>query len=233
MASINAENTIPLSALSRSDSDAYSPETDDLDHYRAVSPIAIAAMLFSLLSPFILFDPMLGLIPFLGIYLSIRALGRINADPEHLMGIGLARFALAFSIVFLVGGLADHAYIYHTEVPEGYERITFENLTPDSNVTGQLYPPNVERLNGKKVFIKGYMKPGVAQDHIQDFLLVRDMGECCFGTSKPIITDRVKIHLTNVEGIDYGLSVKAWGVFRFDPTRQPGVYYYLDEAEAR
>ena len=228
---MNAQNTIPLSPLSPTE--AFVRPIVDEEGYRAVGPLAIAAALFTLLSPFICFDPLLGLIPCLGIYLSIRAIGRIKAEPDHFTGLGIARFALAFSVALLVGGLGAHAYIYNTEVPEGFDRITFENLSPDPSVVGQAYPPKIEQLNGKKVFIKGYMKPGFASSQIRDFLLVRDMGECCFGTTNPIITDRIKIHLTNPEGIDYGLGVKAWGVFRFDPKRQPGVYYYLDDAEAR
>jgi hypothetical protein len=46
-------------------------------------------------------------------------------------------------------------------------------------------PPDIAALDGKKVFIKGYMRPGSSNngytDNISSFLLVRDSGNCCFG----------------------------------------------------
>jgi hypothetical protein len=191
--------------------------------------------LFGLLSPFVWFDPILAIVPLCGIYLAFRATGRIKADPTHLTGLGPARIGLALSVICLFGGLGTHAYIYKTEVPPGFDRITFDTLSPDPNVVGQAFPPKIGDLNGKKVFIKGYMKPGPTNNGITNFLLVRDRGECCFGKTKPITTDRIHVRLdeTNTQGIDYSLDVKAWGTFRFDPTRAPGVYYYLDLAEAR
>ena len=49
-----------------------------------------------------------------------------------------------------------------TEVPPGYVRTSFAEFKPDEvDLRGNHFiPPDVAALDGKKVFIKGYMRPG-------------------------------------------------------------------------
>ena len=116
-------------------------------------------------------------------------------------------------------------------MPEGYARISFSDLQPDEE-RSPVSSKSLE-LDGQKVFIKGYVHPGVSgQGDIRRFVLVRDMGTCCFG-GQPKLTDMVEVTL------DSGLSTrytrrkkKLAGVFLVDTELKPvsglqGVYYQL------
>ena len=49
---------------------------------------------------------------------------------------------------------------------------------------GQVVPPEIAALDGKRVFIKGYIRPDsiTVSKGINRFLLVRDNNQCCFGS---------------------------------------------------
>ena len=51
-----------------------------------------------------------------------------------------------------------------------------------------------KELDGKKVFIKGYMYPSSQMTGIREFVLCRDNGTCCFG-GQPRLTDMIRVKL--------------------------------------
>ena len=93
--------------------------------------------------------------------MSLRALAKIRREPEHYTGSTLAMLGLVLSFVFLFGGVGYGGYVYATEVPEGYTRISFNGMKPDAiqERGGVVVPPDIAALDGKKVFIKGYIRP--------------------------------------------------------------------------
>ncbi len=87
-------------------------------------------------------------------------------------------------------------------------------------------------MEGKKIFIKGYIYPGREIEGIKTFLLVRDQGDCCFG-GNPKITDRIQVTLTDPLRLTYRPRLHALaGVFHIKPTTAVnaggGVFYQLD-----
>jgi hypothetical protein len=70
-------------------------------------------------------------------------------------------------------------------------RASFTDLRPDEveSRSDHAVPEEIAKLNGEKVFIKGYMRPGThyseggasVSSGIASFLLVRDNNQCCFG----------------------------------------------------
>ena len=87
-------------------------------------------------------------------------------------------------------------------------------------------------LEGKRIFIKGYIYPGREMEGIKTFLLVRDQGDCCFG-GNPKITDRIQVTLVDPLRLTFRSRLhKLAGVFHVRPTTAVGagggVYYQLE-----
>ena len=193
----------------------------------------MASLIVGLLSCLALFDWMLVAIPAVGMLLAVLSLVKIRRHRDELTGAGLARAGLALSLFFAVAGPARLTYEYVTELPEGYERVSYARLQPDESQIGQLVPPSALALEGKRIFIKGYVYPGREKDGIRRFLLVRDQGECCFG-GNPKITDRIFVTLEDPLRLTYASRIfKLGGTFHveaYDSTiddAKGGVFYHL------
>jgi hypothetical protein len=200
--------------------------------YRAMSSAAVAALVLGVLSVVALFDVTFSLVPLCGLLVAARALWSIHRLPEELTGRGLAIAGLACSAVFLVTSVGMAAYEYATEVPDGYSRVTFEDLRPADGAPQDVVPEAVKALDGKRVFIKGYMRPGAQDKDIANFLLVRDNGACCFGTSLPAAWDMIQVQLKEPLLVDYHTGqFKMAGTFRIaeaTPLGLPQAPYSLE-----
>ena len=136
------------------------------------------------------------------------------------------------STILFFGGSAFSAYSYATEVPDGYQRVSFYDLQPDPQRPEIPYSPIAEELIGHKIFVKGYVYPDGQQYNIQRFVLVPDMGTCCFG-GQPKLTDMIEVTLEEPYRIEYSMRKrKLAGTFKVSARKKPidgldGVYYQL------
>ena len=209
------------------------PAAGGLEDYRALSSAAMASLLIGLLSGVAFLSPWLAVLPLLGIVAGICALIQIRRRSDELTGSGLAWIGIVLALFSFVGGLTMAAYIYATEVPEGYTRISYVDLQPLEGATNQVIPPLAQELDGKKIFIKGYVYPGSKSNGIKEFLLVRDKGDCCFG-GKPKLTDCIQVKLKGNLLLTRNLRVnKVAGVFHVRPAEGAvdsggAVIYHLD-----
>ena len=99
---------------------------------------------------------------FVGVVLGAVALWQIRRSEGYLGGKVIACLGAGLSTIMLVAGSGYHAYDYVTELPEGYQRISFPDLAKHEpkNVGGKPeVGPEVAELDGKPIFIKGYMYP--------------------------------------------------------------------------
>jgi hypothetical protein len=216
--------------LDRNESD-----TEVYEQYRALSTSAVASLIVGLLSCVAVLDWSLLAIPLIGIALSAFALVRVRRKRAELSGESLARAGLALSLLFAVGGPARLTYEYVTEVPsDEYQRVSYTELQPDPAQPGQAIPPEALALEGKKIFIKGYIYPGREKDGIRKFLLVRDQGDCCFG-GNPRITDRIQVTLVDPLRLTFQSRLhKVGGTFHVAPSAtapdgaKGGVFYQLE-----
>lgn len=215
--------------------DLESPATDAqrYEQYRALSTSAVASLIVGVLSCLAILDWSLVAIPLIGIPLSIFALVKIKRHGDELTGARLARAGLALSLLFAVGGPARLTYEFVTELPAGYERISYAELQPDPAEAGQIVPPEALALEGQKIFIKGFIYPGREKDGIRQFLLVRDQGDCCFG-GNPKITDRIQVTLVDPLRLKFQSRLhKVGGTFHVEPATtsvggaKGGVFYHL------
>ena len=209
------------------------PENESFAPYRAVSRAAVASFVFALISVVIFAGPTLAFFPLLGIGLAFLAFSNLRRYPEELTGRGLAWAGMAGSILLLVGGTGFHIYVYLTEVPEGYQRVSFSQLQPDR---GSPMPVSNEalELNGQRIFIKGYTYPGEQLHNIKQFILVPDLGTCCFG-GQPPPTHMIEVTLQDPHRISYAQRLRKFGGILKVDTRPKHVgeklgevYYQLD-----
>jgi hypothetical protein len=136
------------------------------------------------------------------------------------------------AIVSLLLGASYGAYIDLTEVPDGYTRIAFSDGLSLSKVVslkpseldergGVKIPREVAALDGKKVFIKGYIRPDsiTVSRGIDRFLLVRDNNQCCFGDMSTVkYYDQIDVDMVGSQKVDYDQGVfRIGGVLRVNP----------------
>lgn len=121
-------------------------------------------------------------LPLVGVVLGLIGLLAIRRYPTEYAGKWLALIGLVFHPLVMAISLSTHLYVSATEVPEGYQPIGFSDLQPDPEKGEFGLPEKAIDLIGKRVFIKGYIHPGVASSgKVDHFILVRDFGTCCFG----------------------------------------------------
>lgn len=188
--------------------------------YRALHTGALIALVLGIVSVFVVITAATNFewclltapIPAIGIFVAARSLTTIRRFPDQYTGSGLAKAGLVLSLAFLIGGVAYGGFVYATEVPEGYARLSFNTMKPDEldERGGVLVPANVTALDGKKIFIKGYIRPDsvTVQRGIDRFLLVRDNNQCCFGDlSKIKYYDQIDVVMLGDKRIDYSQGV--------------------------
>lgn len=150
------------------------PEADD---YRSTSRAAVIALVLAILGLSAFTAPWLVILPLLGVFAGIIGLNAIKKFPDELLGKPLAIAGLAISGLTLVIAPAYHGYIYATEVPEGYTRVSFFTLMADK---GQPDVPTNDALqwNGQQIFIKGYVHPSSMSSYeAKKFVIVPDLGD--------------------------------------------------------
>lgn len=205
---------------------------DEYLQYRALSMSAVAAFVLGIMSISSLLSWWLLVIPFIGAVTGIFAIRTIRRQSDQLTGLPLAKTGVILNA--LIGILVCGYTIYDlaTEVPEGFARVSFQELQPK---LGSPYPIPLSalELDGSKVFIKGYVYPDGQKDGIKQFVLVPDMGTCCFG-GQPKLTDMIEVTLQDPLRVNYSYSRrKLAGTLKVSPKKKKvsgldGVYYQLD-----
>lgn len=208
--------------------------------YRTMSRAAIVSLGLALVSGLAFLFPMLLALPLVGMVLGLVALSTIRRYPAEYTGSHLATIGAALCCLLFFGGATWHLYVYLTEVPEGYARMSFAELQPDPDYPELPVPPTAIKLSGQQVFVRGYMHPGVASlGKVDHFILVNDYGTCCFG-GQPKPTHMIEIHVPKgKERLAYSRSVvKLAGTFGVSPVATDSlglssVWYHLQVDQVR
>jgi hypothetical protein len=181
--------------------------------------MAVVSGVIGLLSATALLDWTLCVLPVVGIATGFMALKKIRANAGEYTGELFALAGSVLSMAFLVGGIGWHSYVYATEVPPDHERINYDMLQPDASTPNQIVPAGAQKLDGKKIFIKGYVyQPNAGQmTGLKEFVLVRDKGQCCFGGA-PKLTDMILVKLKGKLTAEFNMRViKLAGTFHVSP----------------
>jgi hypothetical protein len=182
--------------------------------YRIVSRAAICSWVIALLGLTSLLFSVLLILPIAGLLLAISGWKTIQRYPLEYSGLNLAKYGVIANVALFVGSMATHVIVYVTEVDEGFERILFNELQPESLKDSNQIPKRAFELNKKPIFIKGYVHPSVgAMGKVKQFVLVPDMGTCCFG-GQPKLTDMILVNTTEDARVVYRRTmVKLHGTF--------------------
>ena len=218
---------------SMSSSWANDGQSADFD-YTPVSPWGVVAGVLGLTS----------LTAFLGVFgigiacialvVSLAAFVRIRGSQGTVRGYAGAIAGLLLSLVCIPGGIYGEVHAYNTEVPEGYQRVSF----PEEISARQFqYPagqrrlhPEVGKLIETKIFLKGFMYFNQQGTDLASFVLLKDNGDCCFG-GKAQPYDMIQIDMTNGQTVDghTGL-VSVSGILRANVTAGEDEAVYVMDA---
>lgn len=191
--------------------------------YKAISRGAVIAIVMAVIAiPGMIpeFAPLLALC-ILGVIAAIFALRSIRRYPEEFSGRGLALTGLIVNALLLCGGVGMHTYTYMTEVPDGYTRVKFYELQQDAS--GNIVQRPTEKaisVHDQAIFLKGYIHPSSGSGLLKHFILVPDLGTCCFG-GQPESSDMVEVTLSGGQSTVANMRKKKLaGKFRVNQAPQ-------------
>jgi hypothetical protein len=165
------------------------------EDYRALCRLAVVSVVLGAFSVLTAFHWSFLVLPLAALISGWRAIKRINALPEQLTGRTVAWVGIGLaSGMWLFGGVC-WAVSQMREVPPGYRLITFDDLQPNPNVVGEIFPPAILKLEGEKVFLRGYIYPGQQMFGIKEFILVPTLGHCSFCTRELRSTEMVLVRM--------------------------------------
>lgn len=193
----NGVATVNESTVSNAVGWGTASDGEDLD-YVPVSPWAPIALCMGLLG-LTGFIGYFGLyVAFFGIFVGIGAVKQIRSSGGFVKGTWMAMLGLVLSICSFGLGSAKMSYDYQHEVPEGYQRVNFQKDVAEKQFVFlggyRKLDPAVAEVIGKKVYLKGFMYATRATEGLQQFILLKDNGECCFG-GKPKSHDYIIVTL--------------------------------------
>jgi hypothetical protein len=188
--------------------------------YKPMSMVAVVSFVLAILSAAICTIWFALILPAFNVVLAAIALLRIRGSRGELGGKKLAVWALALSVLALAGGIGFQVYLFQSEIPKDYQRLSF---TRDISEKGKIVMngrnmlhPDLAALDGKRIFLKGFMYPEKQTTGITNFLLVRDSGVCCFG-GKPPLSDMIGVSLLGSKTANfYSGRVSVAGTFRLN-----------------
>lgn len=134
---------------------------------------------------------------------------------------------------------------FKKEGPEGAIRVSYDDLdllkvlnmepvTPDAP---QHFPSWLKDLDGKRIRLRGYMRPDVLAEDLPFFVLARDTQACCFGpNTKPydiiptimregVTTDYIHLQPFDIVG-NFHINVEM----DLDDPNKVEFLYYIDDA---
>ncbi len=204
----------------------------DADVYRSVSRSAVAALILGIVGLLAFWFGILVILPVLGLVFALVGMRAVRRFPDEIQGRSLAVVGGALCLATTIAAPAYHTYVYMTEVPDGYERLSFSALKAISK-SDDVPPAEALQFDGQKIFIKGYIHPTSMNNVLaKKFILVPDLGTCCFG-GQPPLTHMIEVSLSGEQYARKSLrKQRLAGTLRINRQMKPvdgltGVFYQL------
>ena len=194
------------------------PQEDGEFAYRPITIWAPVSIFLGICGSAAMLTPIALSICLAAVLVALLGMWEIRRNEGEVGGKRLSQIGLSLGLLFLLGAGGMHGYEYATEVPEGYSRVSFNWLSNQGMVfeNGIARPTeDVAKLDGQKIYIKGYMYPRQQRHGLKQFVLCKDNGDCCFG-GQPKPTDMIAVEMQggmSVELLEQQL-VGVAGVFR-------------------
>lgn len=189
----------------------HSPDPAEMEFdYRPVPMSAVIGFVLALLSISALFSWLTIPLAVAATVISLVAVIRIARSEGEFAGMWLASGGLVLSLAMGVGGVLLTIHRYQTEIPPGYERISFAHDISARGIGRQseggrdylVIPPEVRALEGKNIYLKGFMYPTGRPYALTQFLLCKDNAQCCFG-GQPALQDMIGVVMTRNQTTDH------------------------------
>ncbi|MDP7276360.1 MAG: hypothetical protein QF363_12845 [Planctomycetaceae bacterium] len=187
------------------------------------APVAVVLGVVAFVGPIMLFSLGISsaaitfwtLICLLAGILGLFSFRKIRRAPDAFAGAKLATTAIGLAGTAALINVAVVIMLLVNEVPEGYKVINFTTGISQKEIgQQQSLHPDIQSLNGKKIFLKGYMYRGKQRVGLTNFVLVKDNQQCCFGR-QPNQSDMVEVYLEPGESVDLELGLTGVaGIFR-------------------
>ncbi len=210
-------------------------------NYRPMPMSVILAAILTLLSVTALFAWQAILIAAVATVTGLVACLRVRGGRGELSGGWLAVGATLLSLTFGVTGVLLTAQRYRAELPDGYERVSFARdisargigMEERDGTAVITIPDEVRALEGKRVFVKGFIYPSGRPYDIRQFVLCKDNAQCCFG-GQPKVEDMIGVVMAGQKTTDFTTDLTGVaGTFKINKNYQGGSLepLYLIEAE--
>lgn len=189
--------------------------------YRPVSILAIVGLILGLATITALGFLFGLLLAPIALGVSLLALIRISRSRGALGGLIPATLGFTMSLAFAAWGGYVNYKVWKVEAPEKFTRLSFSSDISAKNFIvndgrSDIHP-DVQKLVGKPIFLKGYMYPTEETEGLRQFLLLKDTGQCCFG-GKPALTDMIGVKIVAGPPVDHQKGrVGVGGVFQINP----------------
>ena len=202
-------------------------QTVDYKEINILAILSIVTAVFSGLGFF--FKPFI-LLAVIGAVLGSIAFRKILRAPEELGGMILATSGIGLSVIIGFSASIFQIWYYYHNAPPGYEVIEFDSMAFDKK--GKVRP-EILALDGKKVYITGYMYPTDRHAGIESFQLVRLLAHCKFCSPGTNPADMIAVDLENGMTVSYRANkiVGVGGILYVDPDFKPGEIPYSMEAD--
>ncbi|HUQ68076.1 MAG TPA: hypothetical protein VM165_01050 [Planctomycetaceae bacterium] len=213
-----------MSGTATMDETTVEPGQDEFS-YRPVPPLVPISAAFVFLSITAFMWDVFIAVPVIGTVLALVAWRQIARSNGDYSGGWVAAAMSALLPAIAIGAAAFHIASFLTELPPGYQRVSFAtdiSLKGFVAENGQMgLHPDVQKLAGSEVFLKGFMYPTKDYRDLTSFVLCKDSGDCCFG-GQPKPTDMIFIEMQPGKVVDHrpGLVAVA-GKFEATPTMDP------------
>lgn len=194
------------------------PAGDEFD-YKPIPMLAPVTLFLGVSSLLVLVSEFGLIIAAVGMILGTICMVTVAKNRGEIGGYKMTVVGLAASVVCLFSGSAKLYHDYTHEVPEGFARVNFNADISKKGFVNEggdaVLHPDVAALDGQKVFLKGFMYPSRKHAGIQEFVLAKDNGDCCFG-GQPKITDMIYVRVKAPKsGVTFTANrVSVAGTFR-------------------
>ena len=198
--------------------------------YKEVGTLAVGSVVAALLSILGFFWIPFIALSLVGLVLGFLALRKILDAPEEVTGFGLTTAGMVMSVVIGISAVIFQTWYYYHNAPPGYQVVEFDSMAFDAK-TGKV-KDEILALDGKKIFIKGYMYPTNRLSGIEDFTLVRTLGHCKFCSPGNNPADMIAVEMEKGMEVSFRANklVSVGGIFYVEPDYKPGEIPYSIDA---
>ncbi|MDO4587819.1 MAG: DUF4190 domain-containing protein [Planctomycetia bacterium] len=209
--------------------DEVRPDEQTTD-YKQIGPLAVGSVVAGLIAILGFFWLPFIIVAIVGTVFGILAFKKILNAPEEVGGFTLSSIGLALSVLVGISASIWQTWSFYHNAPPGYLVVNFDDMAIDSK-TGKV-SDTIAALNGKKVYIKGFMYPTNRQSGIENFTMVRTLAHCKFCSPGTNPADMIAVVMEKGMSVNFRANkpIYVGGIIEVNTEFQPGEIPYRIQA---